>query len=107
LHGSDLNQWTQRGRFLKLRIGETVADYILRQVDECSIFIGVEGNELMISDAWRRFSFATLLVFTASPEIECGRIRLRNAGANVNVRDACHLQVFNSGNLISEHWVKG
>jgi predicted TIM-barrel fold metal-dependent hydrolase len=46
-------QYDPRGRFLKLRDGETVGDYVHRQVEEGRIFIGVEGNELTIADAVR------------------------------------------------------
>ena len=46
-------QYDPRGRFLKLRAGETAGDYVRRQVEEDRIFIGVEGNELTIADAVR------------------------------------------------------
>ena len=46
-------QYDPRGRFLQLKHGETVGDYIARHVDEGRIFIGVEGNELTIADAIR------------------------------------------------------
>ncbi|HWP60022.1 MAG TPA: amidohydrolase family protein [Candidatus Acidoferrales bacterium] len=46
-------QYDPRGRFLKLRGGESVGDYIRRHAEEGRIFIGVEGNELTIADAVR------------------------------------------------------
>lgn len=46
-------QYDPRGRFLKLRQGETVGDYIIRHIDEGRIFLGVEGNELTIAEAVR------------------------------------------------------
>src|ERR1041384_2167563 len=46
-------QYDPRGRFLKLRDGESVGDYVARHVDEGRIFIGVEGNELTIAEAIR------------------------------------------------------
>jgi len=46
-------QYDPRGRFLKLREGETVSDYIIRQINEGRIFVGVEGNELTIAEAVR------------------------------------------------------
>jgi predicted TIM-barrel fold metal-dependent hydrolase len=46
-------QYDPRGRFLKLDNGETVADYIIRQIDEGRIFVGIEGNELTIAEAVR------------------------------------------------------
>jgi uncharacterized protein len=47
-------QYDPRGRFLKLREGEKVSDYIVRHIDEGRIFVGVEGNELTISEAVRQ-----------------------------------------------------
>ena len=46
-------QFDPRGRFLKLRDGETIGDYIIRHINEGRIFIGIEGNELTIGDAVR------------------------------------------------------
>jgi predicted TIM-barrel fold metal-dependent hydrolase len=46
-------QYDPRGRFLKLDNGETVADYIIRQINEGRIFVGIEGNELTIAEAVR------------------------------------------------------
>lgn len=41
-------QYDPRGRFLDIKKGETVADYINRHIDEDRIFIGVEGDELTL-----------------------------------------------------------
>lgn len=46
-------QYDPRGRFLQLKNGETIADYILRHIDEGRIFLGVEGDELTIAEAVR------------------------------------------------------
>lgn len=46
-------QYDPRGRFLELRKGESVADYICRHIDEDRIFIGVEGDELSLAEAVR------------------------------------------------------
>lgn len=46
-------QHDPRGRFLELRDGESVADYIRRHIDEGRIFVGVEGDELTIAEAVR------------------------------------------------------
>jgi predicted TIM-barrel fold metal-dependent hydrolase len=46
-------QYDPRGRFLKLRDGESVGDYIARHIDEGRIFVGVEGNELTLPEAVR------------------------------------------------------
>ena len=44
-------QYDPRGRFLDLHKGETIADYINRHIDEGRIFVGVEGDELMLAQA--------------------------------------------------------
>ena len=41
-------QYDPRGRFLQLREGETVGDYINRHIDEGRIYVGVEGDELTL-----------------------------------------------------------
>ncbi len=41
-------QYDPRGRFLDLRKGEKIKDYINRHIDEGRIFIGVEGDELTL-----------------------------------------------------------
>jgi len=46
-------QYDPRGRFLRLRRGEKVIDYLCRHIDEGRIFIGVEGEELTIAEAIR------------------------------------------------------
>ena len=46
-------QYDPRGRFLKLRQGETVSDYIIQQINEGRIFVGIEGNELTLAEAVR------------------------------------------------------
>ena len=46
-------QYDPRGRFLQLRKGEKIIDYILRHIDEGRIFVGCEGEELTISEAVR------------------------------------------------------
>ncbi|HXG53030.1 MAG TPA: amidohydrolase family protein [candidate division Zixibacteria bacterium] len=46
-------QYDPRGRFLRLRQGEKIIDYICRHIDEGRIFVGVEGDELTIAEAVR------------------------------------------------------
>ena len=46
-------QHDPRGRFLQLRKGEKIIDYILRHIDEGRIFIGCEGEE---PDPLRRYA---------------------------------------------------
>jgi len=46
-------QYDPRGRFLQLRKGEKIIDYILRHIDEGRIFVGCEGEELTIAEAVR------------------------------------------------------
>jgi predicted TIM-barrel fold metal-dependent hydrolase len=46
-------QFDPRGRFLKLRKGEKIIDYVCRHIDEGRIFLGVEGEELTIAEALR------------------------------------------------------
>ena len=46
-------QYDPRGRFLRLRPGEKIIDYVLRQIDAGRIFIGCEGEELSIAEAVR------------------------------------------------------
>jgi predicted TIM-barrel fold metal-dependent hydrolase len=41
-------QYDPRGRFLELKNGETMSDYINRHIDEDRIWIGVEGDELTL-----------------------------------------------------------
>ncbi len=41
-------QYDPRGRFLQLRPKETIADYIMRHIDEDRIYVGVEGDELTL-----------------------------------------------------------
>jgi len=40
-----------RGELLQLRAGESVSDYIARQIDEGRIFVGMEGDELTLRQA--------------------------------------------------------
>lgn len=44
-------QYDPRGRFLSLLGGESIADYINRQIDENRIFVGIEGDELSLAFA--------------------------------------------------------
>jgi predicted TIM-barrel fold metal-dependent hydrolase len=44
-------QFDPRGRFLQLKPGEKIKDYINRHIDEGRIFVGCEGEELSISEA--------------------------------------------------------
>jgi len=46
-------QHDPRQRFLRLRPGESVTDYILRHVDQGRIYVGVEGDELTLPFAIR------------------------------------------------------
>jgi len=46
-------QFDPRGRFLQLKTGEKVKDYINRHIDEGRIFVGCEGEELSITEAVR------------------------------------------------------
>src|SRR5262245_13723299 len=46
-------QFDPRGRFLELKKGEKIIDYICRHIDEGRIFVGCEGEELSIVDAGR------------------------------------------------------
>ena len=46
-------QYDPNGRFMDLKNGESVTDYILRHVDEGRVFIGVEGDELTLPFAVR------------------------------------------------------
>jgi hypothetical protein len=46
-------QHDPRGRFLQLKKGEKIIDYINRHIDEGRIFVGCEGEELSISEAVR------------------------------------------------------
>ena len=46
-------QYDPRGRFLNIRKGEQVSDYICRHIDEDRIFIGVEGDELALPETVR------------------------------------------------------
>ncbi len=46
-------QYDPRGRFLQIREGERVSDYICRHIDEDRIFVGVEGDELALPEALR------------------------------------------------------
>lgn len=46
-------QYDPHGRFLRLRENETIADYVIRHIDEGRIFVGVEGDELTIAEAVR------------------------------------------------------
>ena len=46
-------QYDPRGRFLQIREGERVSDYICRHIDEDRIFVGVEGDELALPEAVR------------------------------------------------------
>jgi predicted TIM-barrel fold metal-dependent hydrolase len=46
-------QHDPRGRFLQLRKGEKIIDYICRHIDEGRIFVGCEGEELTIAEAVR------------------------------------------------------
>jgi uncharacterized protein len=41
-------QYDPRGRFLQLRAGETVADYINRHINDGRIYVGVAGDELTL-----------------------------------------------------------
>jgi predicted TIM-barrel fold metal-dependent hydrolase len=66
-------QYDPRGRFLKLKEGETVRDYILRQIDEGRIFIGVEGNELTIGEAVRQVGNKPFIFSSDYPhEVDAG-----------------------------------
>jgi uncharacterized protein len=46
-------QFDPRGRFLQLKKGEKIIDYILRHIDDGQIFVGCEGEELSIAEAVR------------------------------------------------------
>src|ERR1041384_6510880 len=46
-------QYGPRGRFLQLKKGEKIIDYILRHIDEDRVFVGCEGEELSIAEAVR------------------------------------------------------
>jgi predicted TIM-barrel fold metal-dependent hydrolase len=46
-------QCDPRGRFLQLKPGEKIIDYICRHIDEGRIFVGCEGEELTIAEAVR------------------------------------------------------
>jgi predicted TIM-barrel fold metal-dependent hydrolase len=46
-------QYDPRSRFLQLKKGEKIIDYIVRQIDEGRIFVGCEGEELSIAEAVR------------------------------------------------------
>ena len=46
-------QYDPRGRFLQLRPKETIADYIMRHIDEDRIYVGVEGDELTLPSTIR------------------------------------------------------
>ena len=46
-------QHDPRGRFLQLKKGEKIKDYINRHIDEGRIFVGCEGEELSITEAVR------------------------------------------------------
>ena len=41
-------QYDPRGRFLQLKKGENLADYINRHIDADRIYVGVEGDELTL-----------------------------------------------------------
>ena len=41
-------QYDPRGRFLQLRDGETLIDYVNRHIDEGRIYVGVEGDEMTL-----------------------------------------------------------
>jgi predicted TIM-barrel fold metal-dependent hydrolase len=46
-------QHDPRGRFLQLKKGEKIKDYINRHIDAGRIFVGCEGEELSITEAVR------------------------------------------------------
>jgi predicted TIM-barrel fold metal-dependent hydrolase len=46
-------QHDPRDRFLQLKKGEKIIDYVCRHIDEGRIFLGVEGEELTIAEALR------------------------------------------------------
>jgi predicted TIM-barrel fold metal-dependent hydrolase len=46
-------QFDPRRRFLQLKKGEKIIDYVCRHIDEGRIFLGVEGEELTIAEALR------------------------------------------------------
>ena len=46
-------QYDPNGRFLQLRPKESIADYVMRQIDEDRIYIGVEGDELTLPSSIR------------------------------------------------------
>jgi predicted TIM-barrel fold metal-dependent hydrolase len=46
-------QYDPRGRFLQLKKGEKIIDYIVRHIDDGRIFVGCEGEELSIAEAVR------------------------------------------------------
>jgi predicted TIM-barrel fold metal-dependent hydrolase len=41
-------QYDPRGRFLQIKKGESMTDYINRHIDEDRIFVGIEGDELTL-----------------------------------------------------------
>ena len=66
-------QYDPRGRFLKLKEGETVRDYIVRHIDEERIFVGVEGNELTIGEAVRQVGHKPFIFSSDYPhEVDAG-----------------------------------
>ncbi len=66
-------QYDPRGRFLKLKEGETVGDYIVRHVNEGRIFVGVEGNELTIGEAVRQVGNKPFIFSSDYPhEVDAG-----------------------------------
>ena len=66
-------QYDPRGRFLKLKEGETVRDYILRQIDAGRIFVGVEGNELTLGEAVRQVGNKPFIFSSDYPhEVDAG-----------------------------------
>jgi hypothetical protein len=46
-------QYDPRNRFLQLKPGEKIIDYICRQIDNNRIFVGCEGEELTLAEAVR------------------------------------------------------
>ena len=46
-------QYDPNGRFLRLRPKESIADYVMRQIDEDRIYVGVEGDELTLASSIR------------------------------------------------------
>ena len=66
-------QYDPRGRFLKLSEGEPVSDYIIRHINEGRIFVGVEGNELTISEAVRQVGNKPFIFSSDYPhEVDAG-----------------------------------